>query len=173
MRRFVCASAIALGLVLLKGPGLTGAALPDRGVSINDACDPKTFNAIGLGVICFRDGGITFQDFIATLTAHQSIGAWHFGPSDTTAQVGQSFVATNHGGEQHTFTRVAAFGGGIVELLNNLAGVPKVAQECTHLEPDDFIVPGASYEPQTITHTGITKFQCCIHPWMRAVVDVE
>lgn len=85
-----------------------------------DACDPATFNATGLGVICLRAGGVTFQDFVASLMKHGSVGAWHFAPSDTIGEFGQNFVATNRGGETPTFTHVAAFGGGRVDLLNGL-----------------------------------------------------
>src|SRR5262249_56112854 len=117
MYRFACAAAVALGVTLVAGfVGLTGAAaaLPDRNVTVMDAGDPRTFNAPppagpGLGVICLRAGGVTFQDFVLSITMHGSVGAWHFAPSDTTGQFGQKFVATNRGGETHTFTSVAAF----------------------------------------------------------------
>jgi hypothetical protein len=83
-------------------------------------------------------------------------------------QVGQTFVATNRGGEVHTFTEVAEFGGGIVPLLNDLAHVANVAPECNPnvLEPDDFVPSGRTYR-KIIEYTGHLKFQCCIHPWMR------
>ena len=122
----------------LGSAGLTGAvALPDRTVTMKDACDPATFNAvIGPGA-CLRSGGVTLEDFIAALTRHGMIGAWHFAPSDTTGQFGQKFVAVNRGGEVHTFTQVTSFGGGIVPLLNQLAHVPNVAPEFLHfLDPE-------------------------------------
>lgn len=174
MHRFACAGVIALGLMLLAGSaGLTGAvALPDRNVTIKDACDPVTFNAvIGPGT-CLRSGGVTFDDFVAALTRHATIGAWHFAPSDTTAEFGQKFVAVNRGGEVHTFTHVASFGGGIVPFLNQLAHVPNVAPECTTLEQDDFVPPGGTYQQQ-IENTGTARFQCCIHPWMHLEVQVR
>jgi plastocyanin len=89
-------------------------------------------------------------------------------PSIANVQVGQTFVAINRGGEVHTFTEVAEFGGGIVPVLNDLAHVPNVAPECNPnvLEPDDFVPSGGTYR-ETIEHTGHLKFQCCIHPWMR------
>jgi len=136
-----------------------------------DACDPTTFNAvIGPGA-CVRPGGVRFDDFIAELTRRGEIGAWHFAPATTTAQLGQTLVAINRGGEVHTFTRVAAFGGGIVPELNDLAHVPNVAPECTTLEPDDFVAPRTTYE-ENIEHSGVQRFQCCIHPWMRLEVRV-
>src|SRR5262245_37133124 len=62
-------------------------------VSIFDACDPETFNAaLGPGT-CSRSGGITFQNFVALLTRHHSVGAWHFAPSEVTMRVGEQLVA--------------------------------------------------------------------------------
>jgi hypothetical protein len=79
-----------------------------------DACDGPTFNlAVGPGT-CSRNGGVSFSEFVALLTAHQSAGAWHNAPSQTDALLGDALIAVNNGGETHTFTRVANFGGGIV-----------------------------------------------------------
>jgi plastocyanin len=140
-------------------------------VSIKDACDPTTFNAVVGPGTCVRPGGVQFDDFIAELKRKGEDGAWHFAPSTTTAPLGQTLVAINRGGEVHTFTHVKAFGGGIVPLLNDLAHVPNVAPECLHLEGDDFVAPGTTYE-EDIEDTGTQRFQCCIHPWMRLEVRV-
>ena len=150
--------------------------LPDRTVSMMDACDPDTFNApppagVGPGT-CLRSGGVTFANFLEQLGKHGSIGAWHFGPPNTSAKVGQTFLAVNRGGEVHTFTEVDEFGGGIVPPLNQLSHNPVVAPECTSLEPDDFVAPGATYVEEPLEHAGTAKFQCCIHPWMRLEVKV-
>ena len=135
-------------------------------VNMLDACDPETFNAKSIS--CTRAGGVTFDRFIDHLTRFGFIGPWRFAPSVANVRVGQSFVATNVGGEVHTFTRVADFGGGIVPLLNDLAHVPRVAPECAleALDPDDFVPPGGTYR-ETVDRSGALKFQCCIHPWMR------
>ena len=138
----------------------------DVRVTMMDACDPDSFNAVLGPGSCIRSGGVTFDNFIAQLTRQGSIGAWAFAPGVATVQVGQTFDAVNRGGEEHTFTEVAEFGGGIVPSLNQLAHVPNVAPECTALEPDDFVAPGAAYHEE-VEHTGALKFQCCIHPWMR------
>jgi len=137
----------------------------ERIVSMQDACDPDTFNAvIGPGT-CVRNGGVRFDNFLAQLQQHGSAGAWHFAPGTTTVKVGQTFVAVNRGGETHTFTEVAAYGGGIVPVLNQAIGETTVAPECTQLEPDDFVPPGGTYR-EPLNESGTKKFQCCIHPWM-------
>ena len=87
-------------------------------------------------------------------------------------KAGQNLVAINQGGETHTFTEVEEFGGGIVPNLNQLAGVPNVAPECTQLQPGDFLRPGAR-SSETEDESGVEKYQCCIHPWMRAEVKIS
>ncbi len=141
-------------------------------VNMNDACDPATFNAAVRPGTCVRQGGVTFAHFIAELTRHQSAGAWHFAPSTASASVGETFLAVNRGGEVHTFTPVAAFGGGRVPMLNTLSGNPVEAPECKALESDDFVAPGTTYE-QDINAAGTQRFQCCIHPWMRLTVRAQ
>ena len=141
-----------------------------RQITMMDACDGPTFNAaIGPGT-CVRNGGVNFSEFIAQLTAHHSAGAWRNAPSQTDAWKGDSLIAVNKGGETHTFTRVAEFGGGIVPLLNDLTGTPDVAPECT--TEGTFVPPGGT-DSESLDQTGELKFQCCIHPWMRTTVLVK
>ena len=147
----------------------TGLAV--RFVSMMDACDPATFNAVLGPGSCTRQGGVTFDKFIAQLQRNQMAGAWHFASPTVQARLGQMIIATNRGGEEHTFTRVAAFGGGIVPVLNQLSGNPTVAPECTQLDPDDFVEPGGTYSEE-VDAGGTLLFQCCIHPWMRTEVHV-
>ncbi len=135
-------------------------------VNMADACDPDTFNAVVGPGTCVRSGGMKFDLFIQTLTRLAVVGAWHFAPTVANLRVGQELMAVNRGGEVHTFTEVAQFGGGSVANLNQLAHTPDVAPECAHLEQDDFVAPGASYREE-VGHGGALKFQCCIHPWMR------
>jgi plastocyanin len=143
-----------------------------RVIRMLDDCDPATFNAaLGAGT-CSGNGRTTFQSFIAELSVTHAAAAWRFVPNDLEAEPGTTLIAENHGGEVHTFTHVANFGGGIVPNLNALSGNPVEAPECQNLESDDFVAPGQKYM-ETVSHDAVQRFQCCIHPWMRTTVRAE
>ena len=110
------ASGPSTGLGTLQGRA-------DVVVNMLDACDSETFNEPPLeeGTCLRNGGGVTFAQFIEELTRLGTIGPWRFSPSDGNVEVGQAFVAINRGGEKHTFTEVAEFGGGQSPLLNELA----------------------------------------------------
>jgi hypothetical protein len=146
----------------------------DRLVNMMDACDSATF-AIGTGdpAGCTRKHGVPFDQFIAELQRTGIAGAWHNAPPEMTVRVGATLVAVNRGGEVHTFTKVAKFGGGIVPILNQLSGNPVPAPECLNLPPSEFIPPGAADRDDTISAPGTTLYECCIHPWMRTVVHAK
>lgn len=140
-------------------------------VNILDNCDGPSFNAaIGPGT-CNRTGGIKFGDFLSLLGKHHTVDSYRFSPGGFTVHVGQNMAAVNLGGEVHTFTRVASFGGGIVPLLNDLTGTPTPAPECLTLPGSEFLPPGGT-DVESVGAPGTANFQCCIHPWMRAVVQV-
>jgi plastocyanin len=155
-------------------PPSTTTAAGGRGqstVTMMDACDPQTFNAaLGAGT-CVRNGGVTLDKFLELLGKHHFVGSWHFAPPQVHMEVGDTLVARNHGGETHTFTEVEAFGGGIVPQLNQLTGLTTVAPECNLLQAGDFIPAGGS-SSEVEDEAGVEKYQCCIHPWMRAEVRV-
>lgn len=140
-------------------------------VTMFDACDPETFNAAFGAGTCTRSGGVRVEKFLEQLGRHHSIGAWRFAPPNVMMRVGQMLVAINRGGEVHTFTEVEEFGGGIIADLNELTGLTTVAPECTRLAPGDFLAPGAS-SSEVEEEAGVEKYQCCIHPWMRAEVRI-
>ena len=175
-----------LGLVVSLSPGCDDAVQTtspelqsqtirggeQRLITMQDACDPETFNqAVGPGT-CTRDGGVRFAKFLELLGKHQKVGAWHNAPSSLNARVGQELFAVNRGGEVHTFTEVEAFGGGIIPDLNALARVPVQAPECLALAPGDFVPPGGS-TTDDVEEEGTELYQCCIHPWMRTVVTAR
>jgi len=149
-------------------------ASPDEHpVEMLDQCDPATFNAaIGPGTCLSAHPGFSFSSFIDQLTRMQNAPAWRNAPSALSLAFGTTLRAVNRGGEVHTFTRVAAFGGGVVPLLNALAGTPVPAPECLAAPPDEFLPPGGVDEDVVTTH-GTALYQCCIHPWMRTTVAVR
>jgi plastocyanin len=137
-----------------------------------DACDPTTFGAAG--VDCIRNGGVSFDEFLAQLEQNGKVGAWHFAPPEMNVRVGQTLVAVNRGGEVHTFTEVEHFGGGFIPELN---GGVAPAPECVFppdgtLSGDDFVPPGGT-KSEEVEEEGTELYQCCIHPWMRTVVHVH
>jgi plastocyanin len=89
-----------------------------------------------------------------------------------TIGIRRTIVATNVGGEVHTFTRVAQFGGGIVPALNTASNNPVEAPECAALAASDMLSPGASFTTLPAAASGTHLYQCCIHPWMRSTVTV-
>lgn len=157
---------------VVAGPAQLAVKGPSQHVvSLFDACDPETFNAaLGAGA-CTRSGGVTFDKFLEQLGRHHSIGAWHFAPANVTMRVGEMLVATNRGGETHTFTEVDEFGGGFVQQLNELTGLTEVAPECAALAGRGMIAPGTSTSEEE-EEAGVEKYQCCIHPWMRTEVRI-
>jgi hypothetical protein len=144
-----------------------------RTVRMFDDCDPASFDAaLHDPNACIGKGKTTFDRFIAELTRSQVAQKWRFDPQHVEVEKGNDVFAINKGGEVHTFTRVAKFGGGIVPILNTLSGNPTPAAECTTLEPDDFVAPGGTYTAE-LSIDKLQHFQCCIHPWMRADVRLK
>jgi hypothetical protein len=154
-------------------------------VDIWDYCDPASFNAaLGSDTACVRDtstGAITFPGFSAELAAEKSVGAWRFAPGAFNSEEGINFTLRSLGGETHTFTRVKKFGGGFVPFLNAASGNPDPAPECAQLvdgnlvpQPPSanniFVPAGATVPGPQLREDEDAKFQCCIHPWMRATV---
>jgi hypothetical protein len=178
---------IVVGSLLVAVAGVAAVASEgSRAFRIRDDCDPATFNAaIGAGTckVTF-DGDTTFQKFINELTEDKTVGAWRFNPDQTDLDRGQRTSIESRGGEFHTFTRVADFGGGIVPVLNTLAEAGATRPECGTpgvLAPptttNNFVPSGAAFPGPTAGSAdlpkGTTKWQCCIHPWMRATITVK
>lgn len=173
MRTFVPRIVIALTAGFLAGCGSdVTTPIADARVSVQDQCDPASFNAaLGSGA-CAKQGNMTFAAFNNELNATHQVAAWRFVPSAFTIRVGQSITATNDGGEKHTFTEVKAFGGGIVPSLNTASGNTQEAPECAALSTTAMIASGATFRANAALDVGTELYQCCIHPWMRATVTV-
>jgi hypothetical protein len=112
--------ALVVTAVAWAGPG-------SRQVQMLDNCDGPTFNAtIGPGT-CSRNGGLTFQKFFGALS-RGGAPSWRFSPGQLRVDGGGTITAVNRGGEFHTFTRVAAFGGGCIAALNGPLGLSPVPE---------------------------------------------
>ena len=141
-------------------------------MDVRDECDSASFNAVLGPGACSRRGSVTFDEFIAELKEKRVVGAWKNNPDQVGLAAGAALDARNIGGETHTFTRVASFGGGIVPLLNDLSGNSAVAPECANVDPAT-IVPAGGHVHTPQLAAGTYRFQCCIHPWMRSTVTVQ
>lgn len=154
-----------------------GAVQGDKKIRLLDDCDPVSFNAVLGDGACVGNGHTTFDAFIAELAATQDAHKWRNQPSDMLLNVGRPTFIENTGGETHTFTPVAEFGGGFVNELNGISGNPIPAPECLNFGTMVFIPAGGTAPGPTAGSTdlpvGTHKFQCCIHPWMRTVVEVH
>jgi hypothetical protein len=102
-------------------------------ITMRDACDPDSFNAVvGPGTcVAGQHGNTLFSDFIGELQTDQIAGAWRFNPMLNATEghfnlvrvdlkSGDKTTIQNKGGETHTFTRVRKFGGGFIVVLNGL-----------------------------------------------------
>ena len=185
--------ALAIGAFILF-TGVVGAQSNTITILMRDACDPPTFNAVlGTGhCVPGQHGTTPFGIFIAELQQDHIAGAWRFNPLlDASAgtfklvtlnlTAGQQTLIQNLGGEKHTFTRVKEFGGGQKALLNALSGNPIIAPECALAVPESdtnvIVEAGESQAGPTAGSSAlpeeVTKWECCIHPWMRMIVAVN
>jgi len=165
----------AIGTTIARAEGKSQA----RKVALVDNCDRITFNAVLGPNACVGRGDTTFAEFLAVLFSplidnnkvFVGHSAWRFEPSYLDIRVGHTLRVTNSGGEEHTFTEVVNYGGGSIVVLNG-ADVTR-APECP-ANPANLVVVAQGH---TVAVTGLSpgphKFMCCIHPWMRAVIDVE
>ena len=155
---------------------VVGAVQGDKKVRLYDDCDPASFNAVLGDGACIGKGKTTFDEFIAELEETQDAKAWRNQPTAIQVNTGRPTFIENRGGETHTFTRVAVFGGGFVTELNDLSGNPVPAPECLNFAGIIFIPAGGTEDGPTAGSSnlpaGTNRFQCCIHPWMRTVIEV-
>ncbi|HEV8282496.1 MAG TPA: hypothetical protein VGQ02_11585 [Candidatus Limnocylindrales bacterium] len=174
MRKRPFLSLVGAIALALSAASSTSAASAHRQVQVLDDCDPATFDAaLNNPNACVKSGGTTFDEFIGQLIAMGRAPAWRFAPTSLELAAGGSIDAYNRGGEFHTFTEVAAFGGGCVDPLNQILGLTAVP-ECANagiLFATTGIAPGGELETEDLS-SGTHRFQCLIHPWMRNTVVV-
>lgn len=149
-----------------------------KNVAIRDDCDPEDPAYDPSGGCELKDGDVTFAEFFneSNLTsspkAASVIGhlAWRNDPSYVKIDEGQTVKVRNRGGRVHTFTKVVDFGGGRIPPLNKgLAPAP----ECVPPTATSVDLPRGGKEEVSGLAEGNHRFQCCIHPWMRALIKVE
>jgi plastocyanin len=151
----------------------------DNKIDIVDNCLPGDpgWDATGGCLLKEAQGDVPNAEFGALLRSPLTIPpngylighpSWRNEPSHLSTSEGKAVTVSNRGGRVHTFTEVANFGGGRIGGLNiGLSAAP----ECNPALTTD-LAPGAS-TTIAVTGEGLHKFQCCIHPWMRATVRVE
>jgi plastocyanin len=153
------------------GGSLSPAVEEGHTVLVKDDCDPGDPNWNIVGGCHQNRGNVSFAEFngendsplAAAVIGHQS---WRNDPSYLVIRTGQRVQVRNVGGRPHTFTEVANFGGGVVPPLNE-GLIP--APEC----PDSVAVPPGGRDEVSGLTVGNHRYQCCFHPWMRALIKVK
>jgi plastocyanin len=147
-----------------------------------DECDPTTFNAVLGPDFCknvalaflFPSFATTLADLLSGAAAGNPDPGWDFEPDRVAIKKGTPLIVVDQGGEPHTFTEVAKFGGGFVPPLN---GGQSTVKECAGGFTKVAVARTRILQGSQLQVTGLSKgehlFQCCIHPWMRVTVDVK
>lgn len=148
-----------------------------------DECDPDTFNAAlgeGGGGFCHNVAlsafgyATTLSDLLAKAAAGEPDPGWDFEPDELTIKHGTSLSVVDQGGEPHTFTEVAKFGGGFIDDLNH---GEETVPECEGGFSNLAVARTRVVQGSRLDVAGLSKgkhlFQCCIHPWMHMEVEVE
>jgi plastocyanin len=146
----------------------------NRKIAIRDDCDPDDPGWTPTGGCSLEDGDVSFAEFGVELVnpaATSVIGhqAWRNDPNYLKIREGQSVRVRNRGGRAHTFTEVANFQAGKVPNPALNRGLAPATQQC--LQSTD-LAPGAGVTVKDLA-PGNHRFQCCIHPWMRAIIKVK
>lgn len=175
MYKKVVAAGLALAALTLA-PYAADAAKSGNEARMEDRCEPASFNAaLGDGA-CVGNGTTTFDEFLEELNPVDfGDDHWRFKVSGSSIKLGESIEVINNGGEFHTFTEVAEFGGGCLNELNGPLGGLTPVKECTNPAnfPGGLILPLGGVGTVAPTTKGTHHFMCLIHPWMRADVVVK
>lgn len=167
------ATALALVGTASTASAESGRSPNTKTVRMADDCDPATFNAVLGAGTCVGDGKTTIDEFVQQLTSKQDAPKWRNKPRTLTAHAGDRLEVRNIGGEAHSFTEVAQFGGGCVPELNALLGGLTPVAECATPAWLGTIVPAGQSEAVADLDPGTHRFECLIHPWMRTTVTVK
>ena len=161
---------LKVAIAVMTAFAITSVIAAER-IAILDYCDPSDPGWAPTGGCLLKEGDVTFAEFNALLNSVLSsavVGhpAWRFEPSFVEPEPRETVRATNVGGRNHTFTEVAEFGGGMVPPLSK--GLVE-APECVNAT----VIPSGQTQVIRGLSEGEHRFQCCIHPWMRALIKVE
>jgi hypothetical protein len=162
----VLSSLGAIALLGLPGSAVAGDTVK---VFVMDRCEPESFDAAVEPGTCVRNGGVTFDKFLARVNPKDGgHNAWRFSRGDLVLRAGQHMTLINSGGEFHTFTEVANFGTGIVPLLD--AALPPGTPPAVQSGAFNGIGAGETIELDSLS-PGTHLFECLIHPWMQTVAE--
>jgi plastocyanin len=190
MRKYLVGGAIAILMVGVAAVPASADQGRHRGrdgrednerVTLNDNCDPATFNARFGDGTCVPHGKkptVLLADFFAKLNPVDfGHPAWNNRPSMLEIDADESIKVKVRGGEFHTFTEVPMFGPGCVGLINDalgLTGPAPTAAQCAGFFANTGVAANGG---STLTVSGLSAgthfFMCEIHPWMRTTVTVE
>ena len=142
-------------------------------VVIRDDCDPNDPAWAPTGGCLRKKGDVNFAEFRAEQSSPLSaavIGhqAWRNDPPYLKIEVGDTVLVRNGGGRTHTFTEVQNYGGGKIPSPALNKGLD-TAPEC----PTSGDIPPRGMAEVSGLAEGNHHFQCCIHPWMRALIKVQ
>jgi hypothetical protein len=190
MRRVQIPAMLVLSLSVLWAVGNPVDLAADRDgarIAIRDDCDPDDTGWTPTGGCLLRKGDVSLAEFQAFLRSplynNAAAGAqptlflvghpsWRNEPSHIVVEKGDRIQVRNEGGRLHTFTPVAEFGGGRVPpLLVGTVPAPECAAPAAPAVDPYQVAPGDKLKLKA-SEEGIQRFQCCIHPWMRATVRV-
>ena len=180
MKTMVTKFALLAGCLMLAGAAHALAQeapqTPAQVVAL-DECDPATFNAALGPAFCHNvtlGAFTTLKDLFDQAKAGTPDPNWDFEPDVVSIKKGTPIIVVDQGGEPHTFTEVAHFGGGFIEDLN---GGETMAPECSGGFKNLAVAKTRILQGSQLQVTGLSKgehlFECCIHPWMRVKVEVK
>jgi plastocyanin len=178
---------LGVSVLWVSGPIEVAADLDGEKIAIKDDCEPDDPGWTPTGGCLLKKGDVTeaeFSTFLQSplydnnlvdpdplvgrfLVGHPS---WRNEPSHSMIKTGKRIHVKNEGGRNHTFTPVAEFGGGRVPPLRVGTQLPECALAQGATDPY-LVAPGGNLKLKT-EGEGIMRFQCCLHPWMRATVRV-
>ena len=179
--RLLAAFFVAAGTLGFVPAALAQARTPSVAqVVALDECDPVTFNAV-LGPDFCKNVALAALGYATTLSelfGEAGNGTpdpgWDFEPDTVKIKEGTILTVVDQGGEPHTFTEVAKFGGGFIEPLNSgQATAPECAGGFKNLAvARTRLIQGSHLDLGNLSK-GTHRFECCIHPWMRVRVEVK